>query len=85
MARHLVTLKWYDAMATTRPDTEPEGVAVESRLHACIGRNRAPRSVFENNAALHHKCDAPNGRDVFQRISTERNHVGLQAGAIEPI
>ena len=33
-----------------------------------------------NDTPLHHKYDAPNGSDVFQRISIKRNDVRLQAG-----
>jgi len=55
-------------------------LTVESRLDARIERNRAPGGVLVNNAALHYKYNAPNGCDVFQRISIERNDVRLQAG-----
>src|SRR5438067_2309175 len=46
---------------------------VASRLGACINGNRAARGVLVNNAALHHKYNAPNRRDVFQRVAIERN------------
>jgi len=41
---------------------------IESRLDACINRNRLTRDVLVNNATLHYKDDAANGRDVFQRV-----------------
>src|ERR1700676_508146 len=53
---------------------------LESRLDACIKRNRAARGVLVNHAALHYKYNAPNGGDVFQRVSIERNDVRLKAG-----
>ena len=55
-------------------------LTVSSRLDARTERNRAPSSVLVNNAALHYKYNAPNGCDVLQRISIERNDIRLQAG-----
>jgi hypothetical protein len=43
-------------------------------------RDCATRSVLVNHAAPHHKYDAPDGRNVFQRIAIERNDVRLQTG-----
>src|ERR1700720_3561449 len=53
---------------------------LESRLDASVRRNRAARGVLVNHAALHYKYHAPNGGDVFQRVSIERNDVRLKAG-----
>src|SRR6266852_1193174 len=53
---------------------------VESRLDACVNRNRAARGVLINRAALHYKYAAPHGRDVFKRIPIECDDVRLQAG-----
>jgi hypothetical protein len=53
---------------------------VESRLDTRINRNRAARGVLVNHAALHYKYDAPDGRNVFQRIAIERDDVRLLAG-----
>lgn len=53
---------------------------VESRLDACINRNRVARGVLVNYAALHHKYDAPDGRNVFEGIPIKRDDVRLQAG-----
>jgi hypothetical protein len=52
---------------------------VESRLDARVNRNRAARDILVNHSALHYKYDAPDGRNVFQRIPIERNDVRLQA------
>src|SRR5271155_329101 len=40
----------------------------------------ARRGVFVNHAAFHDEYDAPDGRNVFQRIPVESYEVGLKAG-----
>lgn len=52
-------------------------------LHSLTPRSNGNRAVFivlVNNAAFHHKCDAPHRRNLFQRIAVESNDVRLQTG-----
>src|ERR1017187_7035189 len=63
--------------SSAKPSRLPK---VESRLDACIKRQLAARGVLGPPAPLHYKHSAPNGGDVFQRVSIERNDVRLNAG-----
>src|ERR1700686_5452209 len=63
-----------NSRSSAKPSRLPK---VESRLDTCIKRNRAARGVLVDHAALHYKHNAPNGGDVFQRVSIKRNDVRL--------
>src|SRR2546423_4940830 len=51
----------------------PPNNCSKSGLDARVDRNRVARDVLVNDAALHHEDDAPNSRDVFQRVAVERD------------
>ena len=72
-------LGFYYALDPSMPSVKASRLSkVESRLDACVNRNRAARGVLVNHAALHYKYDAPDGRNVFQRIPIERDDIRLQ-------
>src|ERR1700686_3667459 len=66
-----------NSRSSAKPSRLPK---VESSLDTCIKRNRAARGVLVDHAALHKNPTAPNGGDVFQRVSIERNDVRLKPG-----